>query len=46
MLKIRRTVEEVGTTVTERGYGKSARSTRDISVPEALALELMAYGTC
>jgi integrase len=45
ILKLRRTIEEVGRTFTERGYGKSAKATRDITIPEGLALELMAYGS-
>jgi integrase len=45
VLKIRKTVNEtwrVG--LYEKPYGKSARSVRDISIPAALALELMAFG--
>jgi integrase len=45
VLKIRRTVNEtwkVG--LYEKPYGKSLRSTRDITIPAALALELMRFG--
>jgi integrase len=45
VLKIRRTVNEtwkVG--LYEKPYGKSAKSTRDITIPEALALDLMNAG--
>lgn len=44
VLKIRRTVIEVAGERSERPYGKSARATRDITIPEALALDLMAFG--
>lgn len=44
VLKIRRTVTQVSGTHTERPYGKSPKAKRDITVPEALALELMTYG--
>jgi len=44
VVKIQRTVEEVGQAFTERGYGKSAKAMREITIPETLALELMAFG--
>jgi integrase len=44
VLKIQRTIEEVGTKFTERGYGKSATAMRDISIPKRLALELAGSG--
>jgi len=44
VVKIQRTIEEVGTAFTERGYGKTAAAVRAISVPEDLAVELAAYG--
>lgn len=44
VVQIQRTVEEIGTTFTERGYGKTAAAVRAISVPEDIALELAAYG--
>jgi integrase len=44
VLKIRRTVIEVRGERSERPYGKSQKATRDITVPEALALDLMAFG--
>jgi integrase len=44
VVKIQRTIEEVGRTFTERGYGKTAAAVRVISVPEVLALDLAAYG--
>jgi integrase len=44
VLKVRRTVTQVGGTHTERPYGKSPRAKRDITIPGPLALELMAYG--
>ena len=37
IVKIQRTIEEIGTTFTERGYGKTAAAVRDISVPEDIA---------
>jgi integrase len=43
-VRIRRTVAEVGGECSERGYGKTAASTRDITIPERLALELAASG--
>ncbi|HUN30394.1 MAG TPA: site-specific integrase [Trebonia sp.] len=45
VLKVQRTIEEVGTRFTERGYGKSAKATREISILRPLAQELMAFGT-
>lgn len=45
VLKVRRTVIEVNGERSERPYGKSQKSKRDITVPESLALELMAYGS-
>jgi integrase len=45
VLKIRRTVNEtwkVG--LYEKPYGKSARATRDITIPAPLASDLMAFG--
>lgn len=44
VVNIQRTIEEVGTTFTERGYGKTATAMRAISVTEDLATELAAYG--
>lgn len=44
VLKIRRVITQVGGTHTERPYGKSPKAKRDITIPEMLALELMAYG--
>lgn len=44
VVMIRRTIEEVGTTLTERGYGKTEAAVRAISVPEGIALELAAFG--
>jgi integrase len=44
VVKIQRTIEEVGTTFAERGYGKTAAAVRDISVPEDIATELAAFG--
>jgi integrase len=41
---IQRTIEEVGTTFTERGYGKTEAAVRAVSVPEHLAVELAASG--
>jgi integrase len=43
-VKIQRTIEEVGKTLTERGYGKSEAAVRDITIPKDLARELMASG--
>jgi integrase len=45
VLKIRRTVGETsGMGVYLRNYGKSLKAKRDITIPESLALELMAFG--
>jgi len=44
VVKIQRTIEEVGKTFTERGYGKTETAVRDISVPADLARDLAAYG--
>jgi integrase len=44
IVKIQRTIEEVGRTFTERGYGKTEAAVRAISVPESLALDLAAHG--
>jgi integrase len=44
IVMIQRTIEEVGRTFTERGYGKTAAAVRAISVPGDLALELAEYG--
>ena len=44
VVKIQRTIEEVGTTFAERGYGKTAAAMRAISVPADLALKLAEYG--
>jgi integrase len=45
VLKIRRTIGETsGEGVYLRNYGKTAKAKRDISVPEALALDLMKSG--
>jgi integrase len=45
VLKIRRTIGETnGVGLYLRPYGKSAKAKRDITIPEALALDLMAYG--
>jgi integrase len=43
-VKIRRTVEEVGQECSERGYGKTEASMRDITISEDLALELASFG--
>lgn len=45
VLRIRRTIIEVDGARSERAYGKSARAQRDVSIPPALAADLMAYGT-
>lgn len=44
VLKVRRTVIEVRGERSERPYGKSAKAWRDVTVPEGLALDLMAFG--
>jgi integrase len=44
VLKVRRVITQIGGTVSERPYGKSPKAKRDITIPEDLALELMAYG--
>lgn len=44
VLKVRRTVIEVDGERSERPYGKSASAWRDITIPESLALDLMAFG--
>lgn len=44
VLKVRRTVIEVNGERSERPYGKSQTATRDITIPEPLAREIMAYG--
>ncbi len=44
VLKVRRTIIEVDGERSERAYGKSAKTWRDITIPEALALDLMAFG--
>jgi integrase len=44
VLRIRRTVIEVDGARSERPYGKSLRAARDISIPPALAADLMAFG--
>jgi integrase len=45
VLKIRRTIGETsGVGLYLRNYGKSVRAKRDITIPEALARDLMAYG--
>jgi integrase len=41
VLKVRRTVIEVRGERSERPYGKSQAATRDVTIPEALALNLM-----
>jgi integrase len=43
VLKIRRTVEEIGRNCSERGYGKTASAMRDITIPGDLARELTAF---
>ena len=44
VLKVRRTVSEVCGERSERLYGKSVKTWRDITIPEALALDLLAFG--
>jgi integrase len=44
VLKVRRTVTQVGGTLSGRPYGKSPKAKRDIPIPEPLALELAAFG--
>jgi integrase len=44
VLKVRRTVIEVNGERSERPYGKSAKAKRDITIPESLAHDLMAFG--
>jgi integrase len=44
VLKIRRVITQVGGTHSERPYGKSLKATRDVTIHEALALELLAFG--
>jgi integrase len=45
VLKIRRTIGETdGVGIYARNYGKSLKAKRDIPIPEALALDLMACG--
>jgi integrase len=43
-VKIRRTIEEVGRECSERGYGKTEASMRDITISADLALELAGFG--
>lgn len=43
-LRIRRVVIEIKGKCSERPYGKSLRARRNISIPESLARELMAFG--
>jgi integrase len=44
VLRIRRVVVQVTDSLHERPYGKSPKAKRDISIPEDLALELVALG--
>ncbi len=44
VLKVRRTIEEVGRKCSERGYGKTEASMRDITIPGDLALDLAGFG--
>jgi integrase len=44
LLKVRRTIIEVDGERSERPYGKSLRAKRDITVPAALAADIMAFG--
>jgi integrase len=44
VVKVQRTIEEVGRTFTERGYGKTAAAMREITVPNSVAAGLMAFG--
>ena len=44
VVKIQRTIEEVGRDCSERGCGKTEASMRDITISEDLALELEGFG--
>jgi len=44
VLKVRRTIIEVDGERSERAYGKSTLAARDITIPESLALDLVAFG--
>jgi integrase len=44
VLKVRRTVIEVNGERSERPHGKSPKAKRDITIPQSLALDLMAFG--